>query len=125
MKILQEGIGFEGNTLYVYGKEVNFEFPLEEGIIADRIIWVQEDISNEVYKVDNAYGVSMDGEVIMRIQPPAREIYEGTSYDERMPYVGIGLSREGYYTLYDFAGMRFIFDPKTGQIIGRLPSSRF
>ena len=125
MKTIQEGIGFEVNILYVNGKQLSFEFPLEEGVIAEEIIWVQEDIPNEVYKVDNAYGVSMDGEVLMRIKPPTREIYEGTSYDERMPYVGIGLSREGYYTLYDFAGMRFIFDPKTGEIVGRLPSNRF
>ena len=124
MKMLREGIGFESNILYVNGKQISFEFPLEEGVIAEEIIWVQEDIPNEVYKVDNAYGVSMDGEVLMRIQPPTREIYEGTSYDERMPYVGVDFC-DGYYTLYDFAGMRFIFDPKTGEIIGRLPSSRF
>ena len=67
----------------------------------------------------------MDGEVLMRIQPPTREIYKGKSYDRRMPYTGIGLSREGYYSLRDFAGMEFIFDPNTGEIIGRLPSSRF
>ena len=125
MKTIQEGIGFEGNTLYVYGKQVKFEFPIYKGIVADNIIWVQEDIPTTTFKTDNAYGVSMQGEVLMRIQPPTREIYEGTSYDERMPYVGIGLSREGYYTLYDFAGMRFIFDPKTGEIVGRLPSNRF
>ena len=125
MVMLRDGIGFENNTLYVNGTTISFEFPIYEGIIAEGIIWVQENIPNEVYKVDNAYGVSMDGELLMRIQPPTREIYKGKSYDRRMPYVGIGLSREGYYTLYDFAGMRFIFDPKTGEIIGRLPSSRF
>mgnify|MGYP007014044181 CR=1 FL=1 len=125
MKILQEGIGFEGNTLYVYGKQVNFDFPIYQCIIADGVIWVLEDVLNEAYKTDNAYGVSMDAEVLMRIQPPTREIYKGKSYDRRMPYTGIGLSREGYYSLRDFAGMEFIFDPNTGEIIGRLPSSRF
>ena len=123
MEILQEGIGFEGNTLYVNGKQISFEFPLDEGIIAEGIIWVQEDIPNEVYKTDNAYGVSMDGEVLMRIQPPTREIYEGTSYDERMPYVGIKFNNLGCYVI-DFAGMRFVFDPKSGEIIRRLPSIR-
>ena len=125
MGILQEGIAFEGNTLYVYGKQVNFEFPIYKAIVADNIIWVQEDIPTTTFKTDNAYGVSMQGEVLMRIQPPTREIYKTKNYEERMPYTGIGLSREGYYVVTDFLGMRFIFDPKTGQITGKLPSIRF
>ena len=125
MVMLRDRIGFENNILYVNGKQISFEFPIEEGVIAEEIIWVQEDIPNEVYKVDNAYGVSMDGELLMRIQPPTREIYKTKNYEERMPYTGIGLSREGYYVVTDFLGMRFIFDPKTGQITGKLPSIRF
>lgn len=125
MRWLQEGIGYEGNTLYVNKKRIHFEFPIFLAILAEDIIWVQENIPNEVNKVDNVYGVSMDGEVLMRIQPPTREVYQSNNFGERMPYTGISLSNEGQCILRDFLGMRFIFDPKTGEIIGRLPSTRF
>lgn len=124
MQRLQKEIGFEGNVLYIFDKQVEFEFRINEAMIIDDIVWVQEGIPNEVYKVDNAYGVSMDGKVLMRIQPPSREIYLANNYDERMPYVGIGFCHEGYYTLFDFLGMRFAFNPKTGEIIKQLPSMR-
>ena len=71
---MQQDIHYEGNKLYINGKQIQFKYDVRTIEISDGIVMVLEIPPKDGMIIpdylDNVYGFSMDGRMLWRIEPP-------------------------------------------------------
>ena len=101
--------------------KIGFEYKIADVKYWDEIFVVLLSIPNKVDEIDNIYGVSVDGDIIWRIENPIKAFKitiqeQGYSYYRMSVYVDIQLNR-GVFTGTTFFGVKYTFNHKTGKLL--------
>lgn|GEM_PF-2451972 len=111
-----------GNKLIAEDFTVDFGYEIGQAEYRDGIYIVRLDIPQGVEKLNNIFGIDLNGKIVWQIESPLKafnitEETQGYDYYAKSEYVNFHLGVDGMIYAHTFASMCYIVDYKNGKLL--------